>query len=253
MGEASAPARCNDRGGTEREPPKMGSGQGEVPHNEHRGRSGGPPARQRGGDAAERGRGAARPPDKSPGQGAAPHPNRAAGALPPPLTAFFLATILSRRLAMRTISSSPPIAPLPGVGAGAGRGSGRGELRSVPGAHLSPRCRSQGGRTRGTTGVVVLGTPAPPAACRSAAHGRDFISQRSPSPMPHGAARPPGALWGLRFVPRRGRRAGPGLRDPGFPARGCVATRPEHSCPKMLQRVPEEAAEIMSTSAVETG
>lgn len=124
----------------------------------------------------------ARPPDRSPGQGAAPHPNRAAGALSPPLTAFFLATILSRRLAMRTISSSPPIAPLPGVGTGAGRGSGRGELRSVPGAHLSPRCRSQGGRTRGTTGVVVLETPAPPAACRRAAHGRDFVSQRAPRP-----------------------------------------------------------------------
>lgn len=31
----------------------------------------------------------------------------------PPLTALFLATILSSRLAMRTISSSPPIAPLP--------------------------------------------------------------------------------------------------------------------------------------------
>lgn len=55
MRGAPAPARGNDPRGTEREAPKMGAGEGEAPHYRHRRRAGGPPARQRGGDPAERG------------------------------------------------------------------------------------------------------------------------------------------------------------------------------------------------------
>lgn len=108
---------------TERSPQNEGWGRRRPPHNGRRGRSRGPAART----GAPR-RWMLQPPASASRKGEAAHPRRAAGARPPPLTALFLATILSSRRAMRTISSSPPIPPLPAA-AGPGARPGRGSCR----------------------------------------------------------------------------------------------------------------------------
>lgn len=114
---------------------------------------------------------------------APPHPNRAAGARPPPLTALFLATILSSRLAIRTISSSPPIAPLPAsAGPGGRTGAGRRTARCPP---QPPGTAVRAGGLR----AGHDGNCSPPASRPPLPNGRrDYSSQHVPRPPPAAAA-----------------------------------------------------------------